>query len=108
MATKIGLIVAGIAGVAALGTGGYFANEWRVCSGLEEDYLNSVASIRGYASINQVLNDRQLLESMKAQEDAEWNRLETTLYGLSSRCGTRAANTASRKGQDILLGTQQP
>lgn len=91
--------------IGALGTAGYFANEWRVCTNLENDYLNSMAGIRGHATIKQVLADQRLLDAMKVQEEAQWKTAEAALLGLHGRCGERSAETAHRKGQDVLMGT---
>jgi hypothetical protein len=98
------MIAAGIAAVLALGTGGYFANEWRVCTGLETDYLNAMSSIRGYSAMKQVLSDQELLSNAKSHEQTAWKASEAALLGLYGRCGQRSAETAVRKGQDVLLG----
>lgn len=104
MPAKPAQIAASAAVVLTLATGGYFANEWRVCNGLEEDYLNSMASIRGHSAIRQVLSDKALVENAKRMEEAAWKSAEGALFSLSDRCGERASQTANRKAQDILLG----
>lgn len=108
MATKIGLIVAGIAGVAVLGTGGYFANEWRVCSGLEEDYLDSIYSIRSSARADSLVASVGVkidTVERKEMQDRTFMLLEIQSRHFVDRCGHDAWEAASRKGEDIMYGS---
>ncbi len=106
MPAKPAQIAAGIAGALALATGGYFANEWRVCRGLEEDYLNSLADMRGTIALRSVLRDTPSAEAANKLDAIATERITSTLLDLHSRCGERSAETANRKGQDMLLGLQ--
>jgi hypothetical protein len=105
MAARIGLIIAAIAGTAALGTAGYFANEWRVCTGLEEDYLNSVSSLKGNIAMKSFMQDPDGIKAIENVDAIEMRRIEQTLASLHQQCGKRSANSAVRKGQELLLGS---
>lgn len=103
---RAGLAAAGIVGTLALGTVGYFANEWRVCRGLEEDYLNSLSNMRGTIALRSVLRDTSSAEAVKKLDTMATEKMTSALLKLHTRCGERSAETASRKGQDMLLGLQ--
>ena len=109
MTVKTGLVIAGIAGAAVLGTGGYFANEWRVCSKMEYDFLNTVD---GYTSS---VHSGALAESVGVEVD--WKRQKELqdlslkiqkiqLMSIYERCGSdagkAAANLASEELRDTL------
>jgi hypothetical protein len=105
MAAKPALIAAGIVGALVLSTGGYFANEWRVCSGIEEDFLDTAYSIRSGARTDRTLaaigSTGPTPELQKAR-DLQLNLLERQLGRIYERCGSDAGKGASRKAEDIL------
>jgi len=106
MAANIGLTIAGIAGVAAIGTGGYFANEWRVCSGLEQDYLTTISAIRRDADTDLRLagyvggTPTEELKQARALRD---DLLDRQLARVYERCGIKAGDAAMVKSEDILF-----
>ncbi len=94
MAAKPALIAAGIAGALTLGIAGYFANEWRVCSGLERDFLDrSVAIATNLNSAKSAASaetrDRQERRVFELLEPA--NRV---FFQMKERCGEPAAKAA--------------
>lgn len=98
---KVFLIVLG---VLVLGVAGYFGNEYRACSALENDYLNAVAEMRGNIAIRSFASDPDLLDMLEKSDDLAIQQVEKAMEGLYSRCGESAGQTAFRKGQDMLLG----
>lgn len=97
---KIVLVVAGIAG---LGAAGYYGNHYITCQGLEDDFLNSVGSIKSTAVMSAILpkgEARDALASIRAQQTP---RTEAALHALYEQCGIRAGETAVRKGSELLL-----
>jgi hypothetical protein len=103
-----GVAAISIAGLLALGTGGYFANEWRVCSGLEEDYLDTIYSIRSSVRTDMTISTLGINlpgDTLKDARDLQFNIMERQLSGIYDRCGSQAGKQASRKSEDILWGT---
>jgi hypothetical protein len=106
MAAKPTLIAAGIAGALTLGTGGYFANEWRVCSGLEGDFLDRVQTIRNTAHLNALtatLGAPVDATLQRRAEDGNLKLMQMELQAVYERCGTDAGEAASLKGNNILF-----
>lgn len=106
MAAKPALIAAAVAGTLTLGTAGYFANEWRVCSGAREDFL---ATIDGYtanvqanalASSAGVRLDR---EETKRLQDLSLQIQKVQLENIYERCGDAAGREAASHASDALL-----
>lgn len=101
MSGKTALIAAGIAATIALGTGGYFANEWRVCSNLERTFLTETAAVLTNLQSSKVadaVDARAALElrSMQLLEPA--NR---TYFTILDRCGEEAAKSAMQRALDL-------
>jgi hypothetical protein len=108
MAVKTSTIIASIAVALAIGTGGYFANEWRVCSGLEEDYLDRIYSIRSNAradSLAASVGVKVDTEERRELQDRTFMLLERQGDNFVDRCGYDAWEDASRKGEDIMYGS---
>ena len=101
---KAGLIAAGIAGMIALGTGGYFANEWRVCRGLEQDYHNFAVGLISDHNLRATVNSPDLDALLDEKTDQAFERAGQTLFELGDRCGDRAAASAQAKAQALVLG----
>lgn len=93
-----------LVGLAAVGGGGYYANEAIACHGLEEDYLNSFASIRGLDAT--MLAVPKMKGELKRLQDAEIQSAALVLAEIDRRCGERAAKTANRKAMEqVFAGT---
>lgn len=90
-------------GVVALGAAGYFGNEYRACAALEEDYLNAIDDMRGNIAIRSFSSNPDLMATLERRDELAEQQLEVSLSGLYDRCGERAADNATRKGQDMLL-----
>lgn len=106
MAVKTSTIIASIAVALAIGTGGYFANEWRVCSGLEQDYLTTIGAIRRDADTDLRLAgyvggtpSEELKQAWALREDL----LDRQLARVYERCGIKAGDAATAKSEDILF-----
>jgi hypothetical protein len=97
-------IALALIGVLVLGVAGYFGNEYRACSALEDDYLNAIADMRGNIAIRSLVSDPELDKNLDQLDDLAMKRLEASLMGLHDRCGKQSADNAHRKGQDMLLG----
>jgi hypothetical protein len=104
MAVKPALIFGGIAAALTIGTAGWFANEWRVCKGLEDDYISSVKSytrqIETGALVSSVTGaqfkgDREL-------QDLSLEIQERQLERIYERCGSNAGNAASDGAYEVL------
>jgi hypothetical protein len=95
-------ILAAIA-LAVLAPAAYFGNEYRVCSNLETDLLNSASSIRGTSAMRSVLGNNAS-HTIDQTEAASWSTYETTLETMWDRCGERSAKTAARKAENIIAG----
>ncbi|MDP2131914.1 MAG: hypothetical protein U0975_09745 [Erythrobacter sp.] len=102
------IAAASIAGLLALGTAGYFANEWRVCSSLEENYLDTIYSIRSSVRTDMTISTLGIDlpgDPLKEARELQFNIMERQLSGIYDRCGSQAGKQASRKSEDILWGT---
>ena len=74
------------------------------CSDLEEDYVNGVSRLRSNVSIAPVFSeDRELGQSFEQMRELELKRMEVTLGAIYSECGTRAGQSAARKGNELLF-----
>ncbi|WP_296717751.1 hypothetical protein [Erythrobacter sp.] len=104
MAGKAGMIAAGIAGALAIGTGGYFANEWRVCSNLKQDYRAFAIGLLADQHISTAASSSELRQMMQQKADVEVDQAGRTLYELSNRCGPSAAAQAHADAQAMVLG----
>jgi hypothetical protein len=98
---KAGLIAAGIAATVALGTGGYYANEQRVCRNLERTFLTETAAVLTNLQSSKVaaaVDARAALElrSMQLLEPA--NR---TYFTILDRCGEEAGKSAMEHALDL-------
>lgn len=106
---QIGL---GIAALLALGTAGYFANEWRVCSGLEDDYLSSVESYTSNKKSRALMGavgvrDESDPKQKKELEDLTVDLQMRALSHIYDRCGMEAGQAASARSRDILQDGMQ-
>jgi lipid II:glycine glycyltransferase (peptidoglycan interpeptide bridge formation enzyme) len=101
--TKSALIAAGIVGTLALGTGGYFANEWRVCRGMEQDFLRSVEGytsnvyLGALASTVGVKVDREEQESLR---NLSLKVQQMQLTAIYERCGDESGRAAADLASD--------
>lgn len=103
MAKKAVIAVACVAAVAALSWGGIAVSHSLKCSGLEEDYLNSIAAYRDSVSLSTLTaGNPKLAEDMKGLQKSQLEVIELSLKEVYDQCGTRAGQTASRKGSGIL------
>lgn len=111
MAAKPALIAAAVAGTLALGTAGYFANEWRVCRGLEDDFL---ATIGGYtanvqsSALAAAVGTGVDRDKQKELQDLSLRVQRMQLTYIYDRCGKaagkRAASLAGETLQDRMEG----
>lgn len=101
MPAKPALIAAGIAGTLALGAGGYFANERRVCRTLEADYLEEMTAVgtdlQSGAVMQGMVDERQL----GARVAAGMEKANRIYSRIRSQCGDAAALSIQQKGIDL-------
>jgi len=96
--------VLGIATVVMVLSGAaYFGNEALTCSRLEDDYLNSVASIRSTELTASLISNPELDSLMDEQRRLYNLRVEQAMAALYTRCGERRWQTAHRKAYDMVL-----
>lgn len=110
MTVKTGLVIAGIAGVAALGTGGYFANEWRVCSKMKDDFLNSVDGFKSNVYLAALAGSVGAEVDRKRHKELQGLSLqiqEMQLAHIYERCGSDAGKAASDLASEELRDGMQ-
>ena len=92
-----------VIGIVVLGVAGWFGWGEYQCRGYEDDYLNGISSMRGAIALESIDPDGKLaevVERTRSDADADITEALEQLYG---RCGSRRADNAVRKGQDMLL-----
>lgn len=97
----------GVAGALALGIGGYIANEWRVCRGLEADYLEETAAIGTNLQSGEAMKgliDEKPLGNRVAAGIEQANRIYSR---IRSRCGDERAVAAQQKGLNLIQSIRQ-
>jgi len=93
-----------VCAVALLVWGGLALNHSLACKRLENDYLNSVASLKGNALLLAAIgDDPKTMTELKRISDDELKSIQTTLTRIYEECGDRAGQTAARKGTEILF-----
>ena len=106
MSAKPALIAAGIIGTLALGTGGYIANEWRVCSGLEADYLSTIESytsnVQAGALAGAVGVEVDEVKQSSVQ-DLSLRAQKMQLINIYKRCGDDAGRAAADQASTNLF-----
>jgi saccharopine dehydrogenase-like NADP-dependent oxidoreductase len=98
VAAKPALIAVGIVGVLVLATGGYFANEWRVCRDLEADYLEEMTALGSNLQGVSVMGD--LIDSKRVGDRVSLNLEKANrLYSrVGSQCGMSRAAEMQKRG----------
>jgi hypothetical protein len=102
---KLALIAVGIVGTLAMGTAGYFANEWRVCQALHDDYITSTKAMMADLQLKSAARHPAVDKLVDLRND---QRVETggqTLFDLEQRCGDKASADAQIEAQQMVLGT---
>lgn len=98
-----GKIAVGLVATAAVGMGVYVGRRYLACSDLEDDYLNSVSQLKTTTISQGVVQDRAGQSALTTLRDANMRVAASTLAELNSQCGSQAADTAVRKGSEILV-----
>ena len=99
-----GIAAISIAGLLALGTGGYFANEWRVCRDLKDNYHNFAIGLMADQNLRSSVNSPELDKLLDAKTDRAVEQAALTLVELGDRCGQQAAGNAQARAQALILG----
>lgn len=110
MAARAGIIAAGIAGVFVLAIGGYFANEWRVCSGLEDDYLRTLEGYTSGVYVAALAGSVGVETDKRKQKEIQDMSLRMQVMQLTriyERCGDEAGRSASELASDEVRKTMQ-
>lgn len=105
MAAKPALIAAGILGALVLGTGGYFANEWRVCRSLHQDFMTFAKASLTDQQLMVAADSAAVAKMMKLRADERVEKAGQTLFDLQDRCGEKAAVDAQLDAQQMILGS---
>lgn len=94
-----------IAAVALLAGGGFWLRGEMRCSGLEDDYLNSVAMAKQAIVMRDFAPESQALANVSSGlAEGEIGAAEELLPAIYAECGERAGQAAFRKGTEIVLG----
>lgn len=107
MPAKIAQIAAGIVGSLALATGGYFANEWRVCRALEDDYLEEATVIGTNLKSGEAMRglvDEKLVGNRVAAGMEKANRI---FFRMRAQCGDEKAAEVQRKGLALVQSMRE-
>lgn len=105
-------IAAGSVALLVLGAVGYFGNEWRVCRGLEDDYIRSVKrytsdqktrALMGAVGVRDESNPKQKKELENLTVDLQMRALSH----IYDRCGMEAGQAASARSAEILQDGMQ-
>lgn len=102
---KAWLITAAALFVPVAGAGGYFVNEWRVCSALEQDFLDTAHDIRRGVRLNATLTELGASRPSRPLDRARELQLaafERQLEAIYDQCGADAGKAAGRKSEEIL------
>lgn len=98
------LVLVAIVGAALVAGGVYYVNGPMKCQGLEEDYLNAVGSLRSTAATRAIAEEGGDLDrALDAMQESGYGDAERALTRLYDECGSRAGQTAARKGSELLL-----
>jgi hypothetical protein len=102
---RAGLAVAAAGGIAILALGGYFLVGELRCDGLEDDFLNSLDSVRSIG-VTQSLGslDAETNAGLDRIRESKMKEVEQHLLAIYEQCGERAGGNASRRGSELLLG----
>lgn len=102
-ARKPVVVLVALIGLGALGAGGYYGKHAVECMGYEEDYLNSVSQLKSITSTLGLLDTPEVTKALIGIREREMKESEAALLSLREHCGQRAAETALRKGSELLL-----
>lgn len=91
------------AGALALGTGGYFANEWRVCSGLRDEYRTFAMETLANERLKSAAQSPAFDKMIEKETDAAVMRAGQALYDLQHRCGKKEAVKAQLEATELVL-----
>lgn len=83
----------------------YVLYQRSTCSGLEDDYLNSISEMEEAVRMQGLAKHMGRTESVDVYETAIEVYSETmlrTLTAVHDTCGDRAGKTAERKGRELL------
>lgn len=98
---KVALIAMGIV---ALGAVGYFGNHELTCRSYEDQYLNGISDAAGGSAIRRIADTDSDAHALGDQIYAEgWDDAEKALLELSRRCGSERADTAHRRGNELIM-----
>jgi hypothetical protein len=99
------IITASIVGALALGTAGYFANEWRVCSNMQDDFLRAIEGFTGNVEAGALAGAIGVDIDQKRQKelrDMSLSLQEMQLTAIYERCGDDAGRSAAAMASDDL------
>jgi hypothetical protein len=101
---KTVLIAIGVVAAGAAIWGGLQIRQSIVCSGLEEEYLNSASNLKSTVQTQSLMSqlgkpDDSFVTLLKIEEE----RFLATIAEIHRTCGGTAAGTAIRKGREIML-----
>lgn len=96
-----------VVALACLGAAGYFANKWRVCSSLENDYISLIEDYTSNQKTRVLLGavgvrDQSDHKDRKQLEDLALELQMSALNRIYDRCGMKAGRAASARSQEIL------
>lgn len=90
---------------AAAVVGGYAFYQRSTCSGLEDDYLNSISKMDEAVRMQglaRLLGRTESIDVYETAIEAYSDTMLRTLTAVYDTCGDRAGKTAERKGRELL------
>lgn len=93
-----------MAGIILAGIALYFANEWRACRALAQDYRNFAIGVMADQNLRATVGTPELDRLLDRKGDLAVARAGQTLFELGDRCGQRAADNAQAEAQAMILG----
>lgn len=99
-------ILVGLA-IVAIGIAGYFANEQRVCQGLQDRYVSNVKTQADMIELNARISALGVPDTESPEEAAEANKLrheaqKIAIDEIHERCGFDAVRGTIKRSQEVL------
>lgn len=96
---KFALIAAGIA---AVGVGGFFANEEFACRAMADEYLEETAAIATNLQSRRVYDSPVVDDDVDQRNARAMEKANRIFIRIRQRCGVSAADSAQRQAEEII------
>jgi hypothetical protein len=97
------VLAAAAAVVGLICWGGFTTKHYYRCSVLEDDFLNSMSSMKGSTAVRIIASgDPELTRMADERDKLDQEQSERTLRAIYLECGERAGHTAVRKASELI------